>query len=166
MNRCVLSALALVLAITFTACKSSTTDPVDPGTSVPLGTIRMKVDGTLKTYSTPVTIWSGVNDWVQIHAKDPDNIYSDIRIFIKTPKVGDFPVQVLEESGKTRIQLISIVSGNATTTLGSTGVLHVSSMSDSEIAGTLNFESTLGGGSSGPKVIVTEGEFHLSMFKN
>lgn len=167
MMRALLICLSALVVFTAAGCSSSTpSDPNNPDPNVAVGTIQVKLNGTLKTYSILTCIWSTPNNSLNIHAKDPEVPIGDIRIFIHAPKVGEFPVQSADEDGKAQIQLISTVNGNATGTVGTSGSVKVSSLSDTNVKGTFTFDSSISGSGSTSLVTGTEGVFNLNVWKN
>lgn len=167
MMRSLLVCLSAIVLVTLTGCSSTTpSDPNNPDPNVAVGTIQVKLDGTLKSYTILSCIWSTPNNSLVIHAKDPDVATGDIRIFIYAPKAGEFPVQKEDKAGMAEIQLISFVNGNATGTIATSGSVNVSSLTDSNVKGTFTFDSSISGDGTTSVVKGTEGVFNLNVMKN
>lgn len=154
--------------MSLSACASDSSSDANNngGSNLALNTLRVKVDGTLMTYQVLSTVWSVPNNQIAINTSDPTDPYGQLRIFVNAPSgAKDYPVQYVEEDGKTRIQLTSRVSGDATTTFGHNGVFRITKLTDTEMSGTFNFVSSIAGSGVAPLVNGTDGEFRLAVTK-
>src|SRR5687768_16875666 len=96
-----LSVLLFACTFVLSSCASDSSTDTGGGSNVPVGTIRVKLNGTLKTYTPLSVIWSVPNNSINIHAKDPDVQIGDIRIFIHAPAgAKDYPIEVQDVDGK------------------------------------------------------------------
>jgi hypothetical protein len=162
-----LSVLLLVCTFVLSSCASdSGTDSNNNNNnngnpSVALGTIKVKWDGVLKTYTTVVTLNAAADSAIVVDAQDPEFPNARFRLFIYNPAIGTFPVQIAEADHVALIQGVKAENGSATGMIAHTGTLKVTKYEGKFIAGTFSFTASADGTANGTQVQGTEGEFNL-----
>jgi hypothetical protein len=163
-----LPVLLLVSTFFFSACASdTTTDPNNNNNNnnnptVPLGTIRVKIDGTLKTYTTSVSTFNPSDTVISVDAQDPNNIYGRFRIFIYNPSVKSFPIETGDRPGDVALIHSIVVVGEEQTFIAHSGTLKLTTFEGKHFAGTFRFTASADGTTNGTQVQGTEGEFNLN----
>jgi hypothetical protein len=165
-----LSVLLLVCTFVLSSCASdSSTDPNNNNNNnnngnptVPLGTLRVKWDGVLKTYTVSVNQYAVLDSVLIVDAQDPDILTARFRMFIYNPKVGTFPVQMLEGKNVALIQGIKAENGSASAVVAHNGTVKLTTFEGKHFAGTFSFTGSADGTTNGTQVQGTEGEFNLN----
>jgi hypothetical protein len=160
-----LPVLLLISSFLFSACASDSS--TDTGTNnnnnptVPLGTIRVKWDGVLKTYTTVVTLNAAADSAIVVDAQDPEFPNARFRMFIYNPKVGTYNVRMSGDQDVALIQGVKAENGSASGMIAHSGTLKVTKFEGKNIAGTFSFTASADGTTNGTQVQGTEGEFNL-----
>lgn len=159
--------LFLFAGLGLSACnsESSTDSNVNNAVNVPLGTIQLKVDGTQKTYTQLVSIFSSSDSVVIIHAGEQGVMFADTRLFIYGDKAQTYTISNSEDPGTAKGQVTVNVNGAPTAYWGMNGTVQVTEITQNRIAGRFQYTSVHALHPT-DSVRVTDGQFNLNLMRN
>jgi len=140
--------LLVTCAIALNSCKKSSTTPTNAIS------ISLKINGTAKSTSTPVTDYIVSEHTLQIMGAFGTE---GLSIMIQNVKVGTFDAAKDEA-----IMTYSTKPDYQYTYIGTTGTVTVTSLTDTMVTGTFQFSGTDANGHMGT---VTEGKFNCKLYK-
>jgi hypothetical protein len=160
-----LPTLLLLVSTLFCACASDSGTDSNGGNNNPtvaLGTIKVKLDGVQKTYTTSISTYNPSDTVIAVDAQDPDNMYSHFRIFIYNPKVKSYPIEKADRPGDVALVQAITAIGEGPSFIAHTGTLKLTTYEVKHLAGTIRFTASADGTTNGTQIQGTNGEFNLN----